>query len=1050
MADKDHLPWTAARCNRLLRPISSRLVALRKIAQRRHQPPAPLPASETENAEDAGAESEEPAPPSQAVPRKHNFGSSSDTSDLDNEEGAQDPDWVPGGAMTAGRKKALKQRTYSGRLARDIKRQKIGQGGAGEIATRRVRPGEIEVATPLIARHARGAPVLCERRDGEGEGLGEERDMEGKSGKARKRMLGFGQQKMMLSEEAETTFQLEHLCLGVAHLLAATKEQERKHHDLGARSLLDMCLRRVPAYIKMEQDWHDEHTEDDIDSSSEIYAELEYLGAAEGWKHLRKVVRAHGITLLVQAVHERIIPYERIRTLASTCRQQGALAEAEDLLTAWIETMRPLSQPAGHTASFFVLEKPTMAFLHEHAQAAGRWAFFYQKISDMLLTHRLPIAWVATTDFMPVWTRVVRSVSMSQADEPDLVRMDAMRLLRTVLMLGCGRTPHETGLLPANPVDEELARTPHVVGAGMQEALTNTITSLSTIFTSYALLDNAEQSRTSEPIHQSFESVALDLVSSTHTQSRYSAADHHAPNNQSHVGSAVSQRQCLIILSSLLLSTFGYTLPASQYPGCSHLDPHLIRHRVKAIEYIAKKSHTRILQSLPSFLCSLARCCGKWFHEDGFTHLRKIADGLIAAPGSKHGGSNSTSSSRWFLRQLAFDAVSEWAEQSNQTAHFAYARHVEEIIQSGDAATCNLTSPFKRGGNAAESLESLSSPAVAGHSAAGFRWEAGLSEWVACTPVLGRGKGARKMRQSASAVVPRWRMESEGADDDDRDAARKHDVLSVSSHAEVDEDVDMDADLDLDQAATDDDDDDDDDDEHHSDINTDDSGIHIPPPSPIVIPTPSKHPIVIPTPPKHRTLRLSWAQKHVSASCQRAHCSAAASTDVFVDEDEDAGLRRRSSRPKRRPDGWWLASRASKHGNRKRGREEDGKEDADECSFVAASRPSTFGLYPTTQIQASSNEAAGARKRLKRTTDERAGIKGSDADTDTANGSPMHRCRRASSLQRWQSSDRGRQEKNMRAGRNVRAASKRSRGGRGGREAVVATNESSEDELSFM
>ncbi|KAF2222723.1 hypothetical protein BDZ85DRAFT_282766 [Elsinoe ampelina] len=94
------------------------------------------------------------------------------------------------------------------------------------------------------------------------------------------------------------------------HPLRQTKQslpeehQSRKQHPAihGAASLFDICLRKVPVLIEQEQHQRQIDKEDNSESNvaSEIYDDLECLGSAvASYPPLRKVVRAHALHLVI-------------------------------------------------------------------------------------------------------------------------------------------------------------------------------------------------------------------------------------------------------------------------------------------------------------------------------------------------------------------------------------------------------------------------------------------------------------------------------------------------------------------------------------------------------------------------------------------------------------------------------------------------------------------------------------------------------------------------------------------------------------------------------
>ena len=127
-----------------------------------------------------------------------------------------------------------------------------------------------------------------------------------------------------------------NLVAAFENLLHNTQSQDSSR-SRGTSSLTNTCLRRVPSYIEFEERNVDEAGEDeDADVSYEIYSELESLGsqATSGWSGLRKVVRAHALWLITNAIDEGFVPERVVWALADVCTKANAMEEAQTMLKA--------------------------------------------------------------------------------------------------------------------------------------------------------------------------------------------------------------------------------------------------------------------------------------------------------------------------------------------------------------------------------------------------------------------------------------------------------------------------------------------------------------------------------------------------------------------------------------------------------------------------------------------------------------------------------------------------------------------------------------------
>lgn len=283
------IPWTAARCNRLLRTITSRINILRKQAK--------LSASSSNNQTNVSnpqrakmSEMEEQTPP--PLSRSTTFQSN-------------DPEWVPGA-----RSKPV-ARTYAGKCKAPVR-----------PATKKSDSG---FSTPFVKRLLKTQECSTVERQTNSIDWGRQT---GRSKGTRQLPVQLGSS----NEEAQ-----RNLVTAFRSLLTATSEAPTPERT-GAPSLLSSCLRRVPAYISLEAEELDADDNASEDVCSSIYSELETLGtnSTGGWLGLREIVRAQTIQHIQDAIRERLIHDARITELTEICSRNGALREADALIQSWI------------------------------------------------------------------------------------------------------------------------------------------------------------------------------------------------------------------------------------------------------------------------------------------------------------------------------------------------------------------------------------------------------------------------------------------------------------------------------------------------------------------------------------------------------------------------------------------------------------------------------------------------------------------------------------------------------------------------------------------
>jgi len=279
---REEIPWTAARCNRLLRTITSRVNILRKQSKLCAAGSSVRQAQPSRNS--SRCPSEEDASP----PRK------------ERKPSAHDPEWVPGAETKTS------SRTYGGKSRQLPPSRKADSG----------------FSTPFVKRLLKNGP-LSAAKSCPGASRADERP---------KKTLQLPVQLASRNEEAQ-----RNLVRAFDNLLTATSSASTTER-VGARSLMGACLRRVPDYIDLELEDLDDEDEEHESVTSTIYSELESLGtnSGGGWSGLREVVRSHGLHHVRAAIDEGLIKDSRISELVATCSKHSALLEANSLLQKWI------------------------------------------------------------------------------------------------------------------------------------------------------------------------------------------------------------------------------------------------------------------------------------------------------------------------------------------------------------------------------------------------------------------------------------------------------------------------------------------------------------------------------------------------------------------------------------------------------------------------------------------------------------------------------------------------------------------------------------------
>jgi len=280
------IPWTATRCNRLLRTVTSRINILRKQSKLGTDGP----------------------PMRQSVPLPRRSLEQQTPSPRGNRRSqTNDPAWLPGAGWKA------TARTY-GSKTKSQARPKADSG----------------FSTPFVKR------LLEDETSSTVEQFSNLVKSNGVKRQTTK-MPHLPIQLASSNEEAQ-----RNLVAAFNSLLTTTTSPSELERT-GARSLMSACLSRVPHYIDLEaEDVHQSNT-DTEDIASSIYVDLEGLGTNSdgGWSGLREVVRSHCVHLVCTAIEDRLINDARISELVNACRKNSALPEAEALVRSWLYSHRP-------------------------------------------------------------------------------------------------------------------------------------------------------------------------------------------------------------------------------------------------------------------------------------------------------------------------------------------------------------------------------------------------------------------------------------------------------------------------------------------------------------------------------------------------------------------------------------------------------------------------------------------------------------------------------------------------------------------------------------
>ncbi|KAI0971741.1 hypothetical protein F4678DRAFT_431733 [Xylaria arbuscula] len=453
-------PWTTARCHRLLRPLISRIASLRKDISLTGQTTAPSTRSTSSatlassiNKKTYSEESELEAKwlmPKKKRPRltysqrRGTQGPQSQRLGLDRNHSAQ-------GSPNDGTNQVSGNESDATEVFRRIQRERQKKATA---------PGEIIPSTPIL-RRARGrivlspvAPVHEPNLEPTQAERGRERFAKANS-TAQKRLE---ERLVSLRDRFCSKYaDLEAVYRSLEAILRATASNIKVVS--GPRSFLDMCLRRVPQYIAELDAWERLDAEesgnistlDDINTSAQVYNELESLGTNVGWRHLRVVVRADGLNAVKRAIEEGLFDDDFSQLIIDLCVQLGAASEAEDLVAALVDRRYP--QPVSSESRFTpVPSLQPLVTLNSFASQTQKSPFLFRQYSILLSSGSLPTEWLATLEFERIWSLAVQELVN---DHP---QYGAISFITQSILLLCCQKRLSNDNIDTTKLEQDMAR----------------------------------------------------------------------------------------------------------------------------------------------------------------------------------------------------------------------------------------------------------------------------------------------------------------------------------------------------------------------------------------------------------------------------------------------------------------------------------------------------------------------------------------------------------------------------------------------------------------
>lgn len=543
------------------------------------------------------------------------------------------------------------------------------------------------------------------------------------------------------------------ICKTLEALLRATTP-EKTIDNSRHRSLFSTCLRQIPNYIAEEQRLTtNDDPENESDIASEVYTDLEAFGSAPdaGWEALREVVRAHGVSLVGEAIQEGLIELALSRHIVSLCLGLAAYDEAECVIESMVLFVKspPFptkgrttlcagnSHPINKWAKSHLFHAPPltdeasriMGALKYYVLQTGRHGFMHRQTAAMLDAGVFPVELISSKTMIECWNGVIRSVTqqddhaqsaalllqiaISQSYRRSLTAKASTQVhdlrLRAWEYNTAGPTlrSYKSGQAVKTAVESQAVGSVEA-GAGPEDtekALQSTFSNILTVLSAINVLRSSKSG---------LDSSYPDFLSMAILQDM--ALEIHQALELAKVTSCANRlRSVPVEPLRLPLLSAGLVLLVSRKAG-AEVSPNQVR---DLATLASLPSSNESLGNAGSFLGEIARCCDEAGSGDGFRFIQVTVQNLSSIADSNM----YDTPTRRLCGGIAHAAAFAFSESTGQPKHLNWALDVEYAI----------TRTFDDLPKAV--VDKTPARAVMRNNC-GYKWEEGICEWIAKTPSL--------------------------------------------------------------------------------------------------------------------------------------------------------------------------------------------------------------------------------------------------------------------------------------------------------------------------
>jgi hypothetical protein len=501
--------------------------------------------------------------------------------------------------------------------------------------------------------------------------------------------------------------------------------------NVGASSLFDMCIRSVPAYIANEEAWKKEEGEENIretDVTTSTYALLEDMGHGQnaGWMHLSAVVQAHAVYAIRNVVETKgFHRVDELRSILGVLYNHNLILQGRATLRSYVLAhgkfpLPTLARASSHQPTSEVRFKPSgttfdnrcfgeadphatwmciLAFLGNEALLNEQ--IFASKV--MLQEDYLPAEWLSCPAITYQWSSLLQSMSLRE--EARYSSEDFMhQYLRSICQIQGIETETE------NTKTSLQYKSSTIQEAGLR-TLNGVLSTLVFLAMSESKEDVSDLSIAISAIRP-VRMAVLDMRLSKRTQLK-------------DLDGQALTAQTMVLAADMLLTLQISNWRLSDHVVDFHLATMLALHTVlTSREGYETSSYEQVAKLIYAVCDSWSRAS----QESSMPLFRAILGSLLACAKISQEGRPKAVQKRWiellrFIKRVVLESALLFDSIRPSRESAAYLHSIEVLTSQSSKA--EMQQPR-------DSDIIASSPATAGRL--GFRWEQGISEWVASTP----------------------------------------------------------------------------------------------------------------------------------------------------------------------------------------------------------------------------------------------------------------------------------------------------------------------------